>query len=259
MKEGHVFLVGAGPGDPDLITMKAYRLLQEAEIVVYDRLVSAAILDLIPRGVTKIDVGKRPHHHPVPQDEINQTLIRLAKSGRTVVRLKGGDPFLFGRGGEEALALAAARIRFEVVPGITSAQACAARHNLPLTHRKLAQGIRYITGHCRADSNLEFDWVGLADPQTTLVVYMGLANIGRIARRLIAHGRDPETPVLAVSRATLPDERHITSTLATISTDVRAVALPSPTLIIIGDVVRLAASLGTFEHVMPQEQLAALH
>ncbi len=259
MKEGRVFLVGAGPGDPDLLTLKACRLLQAAEAVVYDRLVSAAILDLVPRGATRIDAGKQPHHHPVPQDEINETLIRLARAGRTVVRLKGGDPFLFGRGGEEACALAAAGIRFEVVPGVTSAQACAANLVLPLTHRDLSQGVHYITGHCRAGAELAFDWDGLAEPRTTLVVYMGLANIGKIAGRLIAHGRDPATPVLAVSRGTLPDERHIISTLANIGTDVRRTVLASPTLFIVGDVVRLAQKPGTFEHVLPEEQLATAY
>ena len=256
MKEGRVFLVGAGPGNPELMTVKACRLLQEADVVVYDRLVSDAILNVVPRGATKIDVGKQPHHHPVPQEDINETLVRLAKSGRTVIRLKGGDPFLFGRGGEEALALAAAGIQFEVVPGITSAQGCAASLKLPLTHRKFAKGIRFITGHCHADSGIEFDWDGLADPQTTLVVYMGLANIGEITSRLIDHGRDPKTPVLAISRGTLPDERHITSTLANICIDLQAAVLPSPTLFIIGEVVRLASILGTFRHDMHPEQLA---
>lgn len=257
MKEGRVFLVGAGPGDPDLLTLKACRLLQAAEVIVYDRLVSAAILGLLPRGTTKIDVGKQPHHHPVPQEQINETLIRLARAGRTVVRLKGGDPFLFGRGGEEACALTAAGVGFEVVPGITSAQACSASLILPLTHRDIAQGLHYITGHCRGDAELSLDWHGIADPRTTLVVYMGLANIAKIADRLIAHGRSPATPVVAVSHGSLPDERHIISTLANIGTDVRTTDLASPTLFVIGDVVRLAQNLGSFENDLPQNQLAA--
>ncbi len=256
MEQGRVFLVGAGPGDPELMTVKARRLLEEAEVVVYDRLVSQDILDLIPNGATKIDVGKQPRHHPVPQHEINATLVRLAKSGRTVLRLKGGDPFLFGRGGEEAEDLSRAGIHYEVVPGITSAQGCAASLRLPLTHRDYAQGIRFITGHCRSEHELDFDWHGLADADTTLVVYMGLANIPEITRQLIAHGRNPSTPVMAVSRGTQPDQRQLISTLSQISSTVKQEALPSPTLFIIGDVVQLASSLGRDSHEMVSELLA---
>lgn len=237
---GKVFLVGAGPGDPELLTVKAVRTLEAAQVVVYDRLVSAAVLALVPKGAARIDVGKQPGSHPVPQTEINQVLVRLAKSGRVVVRLKGGDPLLFGRGGEEALALAAAGIPFEVVPGITAAQACAAALRVPLTQRGAATGVRYLTGHCRADRALDFDWRGLADPRTTLVVYMGLANIAEIATQLIAHGRDPQTPVLAVSRGTLPDQRCLVSSLQTIAEDARDAGLPSPTLFVVGEVVTLA-------------------
>jgi uroporphyrin-III C-methyltransferase len=233
-------LVGAGPGDPDLLTLKAVRAMQAAHVVVYDRLVSAAVLALVPKGAARIDVGKQPGEHPVPQPEINRMLVRLARSGRAVVRLKGGDPLLFGRGGEEALALAAANIPFEVVPGITAAQACAAALRVPLTHRGIATGVRYLTGHCRADKALDFDWRGLADPRTTLVIYMGLANIAQIAAQLVAHGRDPQTPVLVVSRGTLSDQRWLVSSLQTVAGDVKEAVFSSPTLLVVGEVVTLA-------------------
>jgi uroporphyrin-III C-methyltransferase len=214
--------------------------MQAAHVVVYDRLVSAAVLALVPKGAARIDVGKQPGEHPVPQAEINRMLVRLARSGRVVVRLKGGDPLLFGRGGEEALALAAASIPFEVVPGITAAQACAAALRVPLTHRGIATGVRYLTGHCRADKALDFDWRGLTDPRTTLVIYMGLANIAQIAAQLVAHGRDPQTPVLVVSRGTLSDQRWLVSSLQTVAGDVEEAVFLSPTLLVVGEVVTLA-------------------
>jgi len=238
---GRVFLVGAGPGDPDLMTVRATRVLQAAEVVVYDRLVSTQILDLIPYGASRLDVGKQPRNHPVPQDDINTLLINLARTGRRVVRLKGGDPLMFGRGGEEALALREAGIAYEIVPGITAAQGTAASLNLPLTHRGTATGVRYLTGHCRADGKLDFDWTGLSDPQTTLVVYMGLANIGEIAGQLMAHGRAGDTPVMAVSKATRADERQVVATLADIAGAVARADLESPVLFIVGEVVELAA------------------
>ncbi|KAB2845875.1 MAG: uroporphyrinogen-III C-methyltransferase [Hyphomicrobiaceae bacterium] len=255
--QGRVYLVGAGPGDPDLLTLKALKAIEAADVVVYDRLVSREVLALIPSGAARIDVGKRPRAHPVPQEEINRILVAVARSGRVVVRLKGGDPFLFGRGGEEALALAAAGIAFEVVPGITSAQGCAAQLKFPLTHRGIAEGVRYVTGHCRADQGLDFDWEGLADHRTTLVVYMGLASIAEIARELIRHGRASNTPVLAVSRGTTPEECHLTSTLAAVAADVATARLASPTLFVIGEVVRVANSLGCSCHVEERHELAA--
>ena len=259
MKPGMVFLVGAGPGDPELLTVKALRVIESAEVVVFDRLVSEDVLALVPKGAARIDVGKQPRQHPVPQEEINRTLVALGRAGRRVVRLKGGDPFVFGRGGEEAIALAAARIPFEIVPGITSAQGCAAVMKMPLTHRGLATGLRFLTGHCRADDPLDFDWNGLADPHTTLVVYMGLANICEIASELVAHGRAPSTPVLAISRGTLPDQRQLTSTLATVGRDVALAKLATPTLFIIGDVVSLIENRGAEGHDETIQQLAAAH
>ena len=237
---GKVYLVGAGPGDVDLLTLKAARLIRSAQVVVFDRLVSEQVMALIPVGAARIDVGKRQGYHPVPQQEINRTLVGLARAGRTVLRLKGGDPFLFGRGGEELEALRLAGVPVEVVPGITSAQGCAASLQVPLTHREFASGVRFIAGHSRAGEGLNCDWEGLADPDTTLVVYMGLQNIGRIAAELMRKGRSPETPVLAVSQATTKMERALSSRLSRIEQDVRANRLPSPTLFVIGDVAQLA-------------------
>lgn len=245
---GQVLLVGAGPGDPDLLTVRALRAIQSAEIVVFDRLVSAEILALVPAEAEQIDVGKRAGSHPMPQPEINRLLIRLGQTGRRVVRLKGGDPFMFGRGGEEAIELAAAGIAFDVIPGITSAQGCAASLRMPLTHRQLATGVRFVTGHCRADEPLRLDWLGLADGDTTLVVYMGVANIAEIARELIAHGRSPDTNVAAVSKGTQASETHLVSTLGHIAADVAMADLPSPVLFIIGKVVGLAPAMGGSRH-----------
>src|SRR5580765_1833062 len=213
MTIGKVLLVGAGPGDPELLTLKAAWAIATADTVVYDRLVPDAIIDLAPSGAIRVDVGKRAGHHPVPQGEINRILVQYARSGRTVVRLKGGDPFIFGRGCEEALALEQAGIPCEIIPGITAAQGCAASARVPLTHRGLATGVRYITGHCRGEEPLDHDWASLADPATTLVVYMGFANISEIVRELIVHGLPGDTPVLAVCQGTTPQERRISASL----------------------------------------------
>ena len=237
--QGKVILVGAGPGDPDLLTIKALKALETADVVVYDRLVSDQILALVPTGAARINVGKQPKQHPVPQVEINELLVRLAKSGRTIVRLKGGDPFIFGRGSEEALELKRNQVDFEVIPGITSAQGCAASLCLPLTHRGLATGVRYVTGHCRDDLDLDLDWHGLSDPQTTLVIYMGLANVGKIAERLLVAGRSSGTPVMAVNNATQASERHLLSTLGRIAEESAEAMFSGPVLFIVGEVVSL--------------------
>ena len=241
MSAATVYLVGAGPGDPELLTVKARRLLDEADVVVYDRLISDEILALIAPGIARISVGKQPNDHPVPQDEINRLLVGLARRGRKVVRLKGGDPFIFGRGSEEAAVLAAHGIRFEVVPGITSASACAAAIGVPLTHRGLASGVRYVTGHCRAGRELDLDWRGLADPDTTLVVYMARAHVGHIAERLIAQGLPASTPAAAIDNGTRPDQRHVISTLADIAA--AAARFQGPVLFLIGRVIALAEVL----------------
>jgi uroporphyrin-III C-methyltransferase len=234
---GRVLLVGAGPGDPELLTVRALKVLARAQVVVHDRLVSAQVLALAPASARRIDVGKSPQSHPVPQEAINALLIELAGQGLTVVRLKGGDPLIFGRGGEEAEALRAAGIPVEIVPGITAAQAAAASAGVGLTRRGLASGVRYVTGHCRGDAPLDLDWAGLADPATTLVVYMGLANMAEIAAGLMAHGMPGDMPVLAVAAATLPRERRLVSRLDAIAHDAAEAGLAAPVLFIIGRVV----------------------
>lgn len=243
--QGKVTLVGAGPGDPELLTLKAARAIGSADVVVYDRLVSPAILALAPAGAARINVGKQPRQHPVPQAEINRLLVKLARGGRHVVRLKGGDPFVFGRGSEEALELRRAGISFDVIPGITSAQGLAASLRVPLTHRGLANGVHLVTGHCRDDIALDLDWRTLADPRTTLVVYMGLANLPEIVRELIGHGRRDDTPALAVSNATMPQERRLFTTLSRLASEVAAVSLPAPVLFVIGEVASLYAAIGS--------------
>lgn len=239
-----VHLVGAGPGDPELLTVKAQRLLREAEVVVYDRLVSPAILELLPRGAARIYVGKAPDAHHMPQDRINALLVKLARAGRRVVRLKGGDPFVFGRGSEEAEVLARHGIPFEVVPGITAASGCTAALGIPLTHRGLATGVRFVTGHCRGGRELDFDWPSLADPDTTLVVYMGLANLPEISRRLIAAGLPADTPVAAIANGTTARQKVCRATLADLPDRVRESGLDAPVLTVIGRVVALADEWG---------------
>lgn len=256
MTDGTVFLVGAGPGDPELLTVKALRLIESADVVVFDRLVSADVMALVPEATLRVDVGKKANFHPVPQHEINEILVRLARQFHRVVRLKGGDPFLFGRGGEEAERLIAEGISCEVVPGITSAQGCAARLMLPLTHRDYASSLRLVTGHARADETLDLDWAGLADPQTTLVVYMGLANIAEIASQLIAHGRSPGTPVAAIANGTRADQRQVLAPLARIAATVETAGFSAPVLFVIGEVAGLVRR-EDFEHVDGFDALAA--
>ena len=241
---GRVVLLGAGPGDPDLLTVRGLRELERAEVLLYDALLDPAILLLAPESCERIDVGKRGDGTKgVAQDKIADLLIEKARAGKRVVRLKGGDPFVFGRGGEEATRLAEAGVPFEVVPGVTSAQGCAASLKVPLTYRTLATGVRFVTGHMCAAGYGDLDWKGLADPMTTLVVYMGLANIREIAARLIAKGRDAATPVLAVSRGTQPGERHVSTSLGRVAEEAAEAGLPSPTLFFIGEVVGIAAHL----------------
>ncbi len=243
MTEGRIDLVGAGPGDPELLTLKALKRLERADVVVYDRLVSPEVMELVPVGATRISVGKSAGDHPVPQQEINQLLIRLAKAGHRVVRLKGGDPFIFGRGSEEAMELSKLGIPFEIVPGITAAQGCAAAAKVPLTHRGLATGARYVTGHCRNGEALDFDWEGLADPQTTLAVYMARAHIAEIAGQLIAHGLPGRTPAMAIWRGTTPRQRTLISSLEALGADTTEAGFDGPLLFLIGQVVGLAADL----------------
>jgi uroporphyrin-III C-methyltransferase len=241
MASGRVLLVGAGPGDPELLTLKGARAIAAADVVIYDRLVPPDILATIPPGAARINVGKRAGNHPVPQQEINRLLVGLARGGRTVVRLKGGDPFIFGRGCEEAAELERAGIPYEVVPGITAAQGCAASARIPLTHRGLATGVRFVTGHCKADEPLDLDWASLADPDTTLVIYMGRSNVEEIVRQLIMHGLPSDTPAIAVSQGTTVRERRLSSPLALLPAALQDAQLESPILFIVGKVAALAA------------------
>ena len=234
---GRVFLVGAGPGDPELLTLKAARLIARAEVLVHDRLVSPEILAMAPGAARMVCVGKAPGRHPVPQPEINRMLVELAREGLTVIRLKGGDPFIFGRGSEEMEELRAAGIPCEIVPGITAAQGCSAATGVPLTHRGLANGVRYVTGHCRADLPLDLDWSGMADPQTTLVVYMGAANIAEISAKLAAHGMPGDLSVLAVNNGTTPRERRLVTRLDRVSAQAAEAGFEGPVLFIVGHVV----------------------
>jgi uroporphyrin-III C-methyltransferase len=258
MAAGKVYLVGAGPGDPELLTLKAARLIAAADVVVYDRLVPAEIMDLVSGGAARINVGKQSGNHPVPQDEINVLLVKLARSGRTIVRLKGGDPFIFGRGCEEAFELDRAGIPYEVVPGITAAQGCAASARVPLTHRGLATGVRYVTGHCKSNEALGLDWASLADPDTTLVVYMGLANVDEIASGLIGHGLPGGTPVLAVCQGTTPRERRVYASLATLSSTIREAELDGPVVFIIGKVAAIAVERNESDDATIAETMAVV-
>lgn len=244
--EAKVYLVGAGPGDPDLLTVKALRLLQSADVVVYDRLVSKEILAQVPETATRICVGKAPGKHTLPQDEINRILADLAAPGRCVVRLKGGDPYVFGRGSEEALHLLQQGVGFEVVPGVTAATAVAAYAGIPLTHRGLARGVRFVTGHFREGEALDWDWDKLADSQTTLVFYMGLGRLDQICQRLIAAGLDAATPAAVIQNGTTARQQRVLSTLLDLHGDVKRAGLQSPALIVIGEVVALAETLDWF-------------
>jgi uroporphyrin-III C-methyltransferase/precorrin-2 dehydrogenase/sirohydrochlorin ferrochelatase len=234
-----VFLVGAGPGDPDLLTLKAYRILQSCDVVIYDRLVSDAVLAVIPDAVERIFVGKEKDRHLLPQAEINQLLIAQARLGKQVARLKGGDPFIFGRGGEEMLALREAGIPVTVIPGITSASGCAASIGIPLTHRELADSVQFITGHSRQDGTLEIDWPRIATPRTTLVFYMGLSHLAAICTALTQHGLSPDTPACIIQEGTRPGERVCTGTLATLPGLAVEQALTPPALLVVGSVVGL--------------------
>ena len=246
MRPGTVYLVGAGPGDPELLTLRAAKLLAEAEVIVHDHLVSAPILELGRREAQRIYAGKQRGKHTLKQTELNQLLVGLARQGKRVLRLKGGDPFVFGRGGEEVEALAAAGIAFEVVPGITAACGVSAYAGIPLTHRDYANSCLFVAGHLK-DGSVDLDWDSLARPGRTLVVYMGLLGLPTLCRELAAHGLSDTTPAAIVQQGTTPQQRTLVGTLATLPQLALAAQLAPPTLIIIGEVVQLQAQLAWYE------------
>ncbi len=254
-----VYLLGTGPGDPDLLTVKALRLMQQADVVVYDRLVSDDILQLIPTGTTRIYVGKRSGRHTLVQDEINALLVNLAETERAIVRLKGGDPFIFGRGSEEALYLAKHGVHFEVIPGVTAASACASYAGIPLTHRGLANSVQFVSGHAQNNQPLNLDWATLADENKTLVIYMGVANIGYISQQLIQAGLPACSPAAAIENGATRRQRCLTCELSQLQQRVTEEDLQAPVVFVIGRVVSLASELQWFEHGLAVDDESELH
>lgn len=250
---GTVYLVGSGPGDPDLLTLRAARLIGEADAIVYDHLIADGVLDLARADAERIYAGKESSNHTLPQHELNCLLVRLARAGRKVVRLKGGDPFIFGRGGEEIEALVASGIPFEVVPGVTAAAGCAAYSGIPLTHREHAQAVAFATGHLK-DGTVNLDWPALARPRLTVVFYMGVGGVAEICRQMIAHGLPGDHPAAVIQNGTTRRQRVLAADLATLPARVEAAGVTSPALIIVGTVVRLHERLAWFnrQQTVPQ-------
>jgi uroporphyrin-III C-methyltransferase/precorrin-2 dehydrogenase/sirohydrochlorin ferrochelatase len=242
---GEVYLVGTGPGDPDLLTFRALRLMQQADVVLYDRLIGDGILNLVRRDAERIYVGKKTDDHTIPQEEIGNMLIRLAREGKRVLRLKGGDPFMFGRGGEEIEALSENDIAFQVIPGITAASGCASYAGIPLTHRDHAQSCVFVTGH-EKDGELNLNWKSLVQPRQTVVLYMGLSSLGAITNGFISNGADPSTPAAVIENGTRAGQRVITGTLETLTEKTVEAGVKSPALIMVGSVVTLRDKLSWF-------------
>ena len=240
---GEVAIVGAGPGDPGLLTLRALSLLQQAECLVFDRLVSQDILDMAPENADTYYVGKASRCHALTQTQTNELMVELSRQGKRVVRLKGGDPFIFGRGGEEAEYLIEHGVTFRVVPGITSASGCSTYAGFPLTHRDHAQSVTFVTGHCKSDNCLELNWEALAAPHQTIVFYMGLANAALISRELTGRGLPGSHPVALVERGTTAEQRQVSTTLSDLVATIEREELKPPTLIVVGEVVRLAETL----------------
>ncbi|WP_370467482.1 uroporphyrinogen-III C-methyltransferase [Geminicoccus harenae] len=248
---GKVYLVGAGPGDPELLTLKALRVLQDCDVVVHDRLIAPELLDLVPKGVERIFAGKRRDHHHLPQGDINRVLVEQARAGRRVVRLKGGDPFVFGRGGEELEALVEAGIPFEVIPGVSAANGVGAYAGIPLTHRDHAQSVLFVTGHTK-NGEPDLNWTAICQPRQTIVIYMGLKPIRALCERLIHHGLPAHLPAAAIENGTLPEQRVATGTLASLPDLLAEMAPDGPVLVIVGSVVSLRQELSWFERRDPQ-------
>jgi uroporphyrin-III C-methyltransferase/precorrin-2 dehydrogenase/sirohydrochlorin ferrochelatase len=244
---GQVALVGTGPGDPELLTLRALRMMQQADVVLYDNLVSAEIMALVPPHVERIYVGKERNAHTMRQETINRTLVEQARAGRRVVRLKGGDPFVFGRGGEEIETLAADHVSFQVVPGITAALGVSAYAGIPLTHRDYSQACIFVTGHLK-DGTINLDWAALARPRQTIVFYMGYLGLSEICRQMTLHGLSAGTPAAIIQQGTTSEQLTVIGTLATLSEQAKAAGLRPPSLIIVGEVVRLREKLAWFKN-----------